>query len=215
MSDARPDGDAGPDAGPGSGPDPGPVPGSGPGAGPEASSASDVDWEGEGRWHDTRPASFALVTVGGCALTAGLCWAAGVTGWAGGIPLGLVLSVLMALANDRILVRLQKRTGTSVRQAAVLLRYVRQERVPADPRARRIMAELIRVRIGRQRAGAGWVAGLAVSVLATAVMLVRGQLVLGIVASVFAVLAVGQYRTAVRVRARLARLEVVLTETED
>ncbi|MFD3513833.1 hypothetical protein [Streptomyces sp. NPDC058657] len=177
-------------------------------------SVSDIDWEAEGRWHDTRPASFVAVIVGGCAVAAGVCWAAGNTGWVRVMVLGLVLSVLGAWLNDRVLLRLQAKTGASVRQTAVLLRHLRQERIPADPRARRIMAELVRIQIGRQREGAGrvWVAVVAVCVLAGAFMLVAGHFVLSVATCVFAVLAVRQYRGAARVRARLTRMEGVLAE---
>ncbi|MFJ4878400.1 hypothetical protein ACIP93_24760 [Streptomyces sp. NPDC088745] len=198
--------DAIPDAGSGPGPE----------AGPGAPAAPGIDWEAEGRWHDTRPASFVAVTVVGCAVAAGVCWAAGNTGWVRVMALGLVLSVLGAWLNDRMMVSLQRRTGVSVRHAAVLLRHLRQERIPHDPRDRRVMAELVRMQIGRQRPVTGWAAvtGLAVFVLLAAFMLVAGHVVLAVGTGVLAVALIRQYRGAARVRARLARMERVLAEPD-
>lgn len=186
-------------------------PGARPGAGPDGVPAGEVDWEGEWRWHDARWATALMVIVVGCALAAAVWWA---TGAEAGLRIGLVGlvgSALLAWANAKSMTYLQTRTGCTYRQLAVLIRLARQERIPADPEARRAMAALVRFQ-NSKKAGGAWAQPLAVGVLLVfaAVQLLAGNVLFGVLLVVGAGFTASKFSPVTRTRARLARLEAAL-----
>ncbi|MFI5807631.1 hypothetical protein [Streptomyces sp. NPDC051561] len=218
MSDATPEERPGAGSGAGSDAGTGERPGAGSGGrpheGPQDPSASDIDWAAEVRWHDTRSASATAVVVVGCAVAAGVCWGTGGRGWERVMAIGLVLSLFIAWLNDLTLTRAQARSGYSVRQLAVLQRRLRQERIPADPQARRVMADLIRMQIGRKRAAGIWRVAVPVCLMLVigVVNLLLGHFLLGALVLAFAGFFVTYYRSMASARARLARVEAALAD---
>jgi hypothetical protein len=154
-----------------------------------------------------------MVIVVGCAMAAVIWWATGAEGGLRIGAVGLLGSAFLAWANDRSMTHLQARTGCTYRQLAVLVRLARQERIPADPVARRGMAALVRFQ-NSKKAGGAWAQPLAVGVLLlfAAVQLRAGNVLFAVLLVVGAGFLASKFSPVSRTRARLARLEAALGE---
>ncbi|MFJ6697900.1 hypothetical protein ACIQM4_17780 [Streptomyces sp. NPDC091272] len=171
---------------------------------------SDVDWEGEWRWHDARWAGNAVFVLGACAVSAvGLMFGTGP-----GIrvsAVALVLTAFVIWANTRMLNRLRSETGLTHRKLAVVMRLSRREHVPSDPVAREAMVQLLRMQ-NSKAAGAGWTRPVGAVLLLLVALL---QFQLGNVLLSVAALAAGGYLASpfglvARTEARQKRLEARL-----
>jgi hypothetical protein len=172
---------------------------------------SDVDWEGEWRWHDAKWASNGMVVLGICALP-GVSWL-----WLGPRAAGqvavvaVVLAVLVLRMNEKAFRRLTAETGLTHRQLAAVMRLSRREEIPRDPVARRAMAYMIRLQNSKSMGG-GWMRwfGAGLMLVIAVVQLLLGQYVFGAVMLLAAGYAASRFGVVARVQARQDRLEARL-----
>ncbi|WP_266653537.1 hypothetical protein [Streptomyces sp. NBC_00237] len=172
---------------------------------------SDVDWEGEWRWHDAKWASNGVVFLGICAVP-GVSWVWLGPGAGSRIAVGaVVLAVLLIWLNEKLFRRLTAETGLTHRQLAVVMRLSRREEIPRDPVARRAMAHLIRLQ-NSKRMGGGWMRwfGAALMLAIAVLQLLSGRYVFGAVMLLGAGYVASRFGMVARVQARQDRLEARL-----
>jgi hypothetical protein len=113
----------------------------------------DIDWERERRWFDNPwlagALSFGVLVVLAALLSLLWGWALLVAAVVGGAA-GILQNILF---RRRVRGRLLAGTRFSRRQLPVLARRLRKERIPADPEARHVMAELAGRRLRAIRRG--------------------------------------------------------------
>ncbi|MBW1603156.1 hypothetical protein JJV70_13790 [Streptomyces sp. JJ66] len=131
---------------------------------PDDGAVSDIDWEGERRWYDgTWAVAFRAVMVTSLVVPL-FAWVlvdaeqlSGFADWPLDARLGLGFAVWLLVASVGVPLglylrhRLARRVGVTLRRLPVLVRRLRQERVPRDPVARRAMAQLVRLQRAQLR----------------------------------------------------------------
>ncbi|MEU8886790.1 hypothetical protein [Streptomyces sp. NPDC048442] len=171
---------------------------------------SDVDWDGEWRWHDAMWAGNALIILGACAVS-GVGW---VSGPGAGIRLGVIALVAAAFLiwlNTRALNRLRAETGLSHCRLVAVMRLARREQIPNDPVVRHAMARLIAFQ-NSKKAGALWARPLCVALLLLIALLqfLAGNVLFGLLLLAAGGYLASPFSVAARVQARQNRLEARL-----
>ncbi|MFI0979589.1 hypothetical protein ACH4SP_21635 [Streptomyces sp. NPDC021093] len=176
------------------------------------SGGSDVDWEGEWRWHDAQWAGNTAILVGACAVS-GIGWLSGTGPGIRVSAVALLVAALLIWLNTRALKRLRSETGLSHRRLAAVMRLSRREQIPNDPVARHAMVRLLKLQ-NSKKTGARWARPVLAAVLLLFALL---QFLAGNVLFSVALLAAGGYLAspfgvAARIEARQNRLEARLAE---